>query len=166
MAECSKPAVGRPNEKPIMWFKGLLYQVASWKMARRVVPKEELHAEKLFLRLGFIVTNAETPSRAVVRFYTKRETAGQWIKEGKQPVKMARLSCHRFRPSQMRLVLSLLAYNLENLARRLALPKRIENCSPTESAATAGEGGRRAGEECPLPLASSDRRASDSMQWQ
>ena len=101
----------------------------------------------------------------MVRFYTKRETAEQWIKEGKQPVKMTCSSCHRFRPSQMRLVLSLLAYNLENLARRLALPKRIENCSLTESAATTGEGGRRAGEECPLPLASFGRRASDSMQW-
>jgi len=159
MAECSRPAVGRPNEKPIVWFKGFLYQVASWKMARRVVAKVEFHAEELFLRVGFIVTNAETPSRAVVRFYNKRETAEQSIKEGKQAVKMTRLSCHRFRPNQMRLALSLLAYNLENLSRRLALPKRIENCSLTESAATAGE-------ECPLPLASSGRRTSDSMQWQ
>jgi len=166
MAECSRPAVGRPNEKPIVWFKGFLYQVASWKMARRVVAKVEFHAEELFLRVGFIVTNAETPSRAVVRLYNKRETAEQSIKEGKQAVKMTRLSCHRFRPNQMRLALSLLAYNLENLSRRLALPKRIENCSLTESAATAGEDGRTAGEECPLPLASSGRRTSDSMQWQ
>jgi hypothetical protein len=29
------------------------------------------------------VTNLETPSRAVVRFYNKRVTAEQWIKEGK-----------------------------------------------------------------------------------
>jgi hypothetical protein len=42
------------------------------------------------------VTNLETPSRAVVRFYNKRGTAEQWIKEGKQAVKMTRLSCHRF----------------------------------------------------------------------
>jgi hypothetical protein len=31
---------------------------------------------------------------AVVRFYNKRGTAEQWIKEGKQAVKMTRLSCH------------------------------------------------------------------------
>jgi hypothetical protein len=43
------------------------------------------------------LTNPETPSRAVVRFYNKRGTAEQWIKEGKQAVKMTRLSCHRFR---------------------------------------------------------------------
>jgi hypothetical protein len=68
---------------------------------------------------------------AVVRFYNKRGTAEQWIKEGKQAVKMTRLSCHRFRSNQVRLALSLLAYNLGNLWRRLALPKRIENWSLT-----------------------------------
>ena len=54
-----------------------------------------------------------------------------WIKEGKQAVKMTRLSCHRFRCNEVRLALSLLAYNLGNLWRRLALPKRIENWSLT-----------------------------------
>jgi hypothetical protein len=77
------------------------------------------------------VTNLERPSRAVVRFYNKRGSAEQWIKEGKQAVKMTRLSCHRFRPNQLRLALSVLAYNLGNLWRRLALPKRSENWSLT-----------------------------------
>ena len=66
-----------------------------------------------------------------MRFYNKRGSAEQWIKEGKQAVKMTRLSCHRFRSNQVRLALSLLAYNLDNLWRRLALPKRIENWSLT-----------------------------------
>jgi len=39
---------------------------------------------------------------------------------------MTRLSCHRFRSNEVRLALSLLAYNLGNLWRRLVLPKRIE----------------------------------------
>jgi hypothetical protein len=71
-----------------MWFKGFLYQAASWKTARRVVAKVEFHAGELFPRVGFIVTNLEMPSRAVVRFYNKRGTAEQLIKEGKQAVKM------------------------------------------------------------------------------
>jgi hypothetical protein len=87
------------------------------------------HAGELFPRVGFIVTNLETPSRAVVRFYNKRGTAEQWIKEGKQAVKMTRLSCHRFRSNQVRLALSLLAYNMGNLWRRLGLPRGIENWS-------------------------------------
>ena len=77
------------------------------------------------------MTNLETDSRAVVRFYNKRGTAEQWIKEGKQAVKMTRLSCHRFRSNEVRLWLSLIAYNLGNLWRRLVLPKKIENWSLT-----------------------------------
>jgi Transposase DDE domain group 1 len=116
----TRPA-GRPSYQPIIWYKGFLYKAASWKTARRVVAKVEFHAE-LFPRLGFIVTDLEMPSRAVVRFYNKRGTAEQWIKEGKQAVKVTRLSCHRFRSNQVRLALSLLAYNLGNLWRRLRLP--------------------------------------------
>jgi hypothetical protein len=43
--------------------------------ARRVVAKVQFHAGELFPRVGFIVTNLETPSWAVVRFYNKRGTA-------------------------------------------------------------------------------------------
>jgi len=123
--------VGRPSHKPVVWYKGFLYQAASWETARRVVAKIEFHSGELFPRLGFIVTNLETPDWAVVRFYNKRGTAEQWIKEGKQAVKMTSLSCHRFRSNQVRLALSLLAYNLGNLWRRLALPRRIEHWSLT-----------------------------------
>jgi hypothetical protein len=89
----------------------------------------EFHAGELFPRVGFIVTNLETDSRAVVGFYNRRGTAEQWIKEGKQAVKMTRLSCHRFRSNEVRLGLSVLAYNLGNLWRRR--PRRIENWSLT-----------------------------------
>jgi hypothetical protein len=65
-------------------YKGFLYQAESWTKARRVVAKVEFHSGELFPRVGFIVTNLETDSRAVVRFYNKRGTAEQWIKEGKQ----------------------------------------------------------------------------------
>jgi hypothetical protein len=34
--------------------------------------KVKFHAGKLFPRAGFLVTNLETPSRAVERFYNKR----------------------------------------------------------------------------------------------
>ena len=123
--------VGRPSKKPLVEFKGFLYQAASWKTARRVVAKVEHHPGELFPRVGFIVTNLTLPSRAVVRFYNKRGTAEQWIKEGKQAVKMTRLSCHRFRSNEVRLWLTIIAYNLGNLWRRLVLPQRIGNWSLT-----------------------------------
>jgi hypothetical protein len=91
----------------------------------------EFHFGELFPRVGFIVTNLEADSRAAVRFYNKRGTAEQWIKEGKQAVKMTRLSCHRFRSNEVRRWLNLIAYNLGNLWRRLVLPRKIENWSLT-----------------------------------
>ena len=44
---------------------------------------------------------------------------------------MTRLSCHRFRSNEVRLWLSLIAYNLGNLWRRLVMPRRIDKWSLT-----------------------------------
>jgi Transposase DDE domain group 1 len=75
------------------------------------------------------VTNLAADKRAVVRFYNKRGTAEQWIKEDKQAVKLTRLSCHCFRANEVRLWLSLITYNLGNLCRRLVLPMRVATWS-------------------------------------
>ena len=162
IAELLTRPVGRPSHKPVVWYKGFLYQAASWKTARRVVAKVEFHFGELFPRVGFIVTNLETDSRAVVRFYNKRGTAEQWIKEGKQAVKMTRLSCHRFRSNEVRLWLSLIAYNLGNLWRRLVLPKKIENWSLTSLQQRLVKTGRQAGQARPVLLADAGREPSDA----
>ncbi len=126
VAELLQRSVERPSHRPLVRYKSFRYQASSWKIARRVVAKVEFHCEEPFPRVGFIVTTLETDSRAVVRFYNKRGTAEQWIKEGKQAVRLTRLSCHRFRANEVRLALSVIAYNLRNLWRRLALPRRID----------------------------------------
>ena len=100
-----------------------------WKTARRVVAKVAHHPGDLFPRVDFIVTNLTLPSRAVVRFYNKPGTAEQWIKQGKQAVKRTPLRCHRLRSDEVRLWLTIFAYNLGNLWRRLVLPQRIEKWS-------------------------------------
>ena len=123
--------VGRPSHKPVVRYKSCRYQAGSWKIARRVGAKVEFRYDELFPRVGFIVTTLETDSRGVVRFYNKRGTAEQWIKEGKLAVKMTRLSCHRFRANEVRLWQSVIAYNLGNLWRRLGLPTRIDTWSLT-----------------------------------
>ena len=122
---------GRPGHKPLVRYRSFQYQAASWTKARRIVAKVEHHQGELFPRVGFIVTNMSLPSRSIVRFYNKRGTAEQWIKEGKQATNWTRLSCHRFRANEVRLQLSVLAYNLGNLWRRLVLPKRIDRWSLT-----------------------------------
>src|SRR5438093_842970 len=68
---------------------------------------------------------------AVVRFYNQRGTAEQWIKEGKEATHWTRLSCHRFRANEVRLLLGVIAYNLGNLLRRLVLPVAIQSWSLT-----------------------------------
>jgi hypothetical protein len=121
--------VGRPPKKPIVLYHSFQYRAASWHKSRRVVAKIEWHAGELFPRIGFIVTNLRWKSSNVVKFYNKRGTAEQWIKEGKYALKWTRLSCHDFLDNQVRLQLFALAYNLGNFLRRLALPKSIKDWS-------------------------------------
>ena len=92
---------GRPSAKPLVRYKSFRYQAKSWTTPRRIVAKVEHHRGELFPRGGFIVTNMALPSRSVVRFYNKRGTAEQWIKEGKQATHWTRLSCHRFRANEV-----------------------------------------------------------------
>jgi len=123
--------VGRPPQKPLVLYESFRYQAASWDKARRVVAKVEWHAGDLFPRIGFMVTNLRWRSKNVVRFYNKRGTAEQWIKEGKYVVNWTRLSCHDFVDNQVRLQLFVLAYNLGNFLRRLALPQKVKHWSLT-----------------------------------
>jgi len=76
-------------------------------------------------RVGFIVTNRTGSPKEVTQFYNQRGTAERWIKEGKYAIRWTRLSCQSFDANQVRLQLHVLAYNLGNFLRRLALPGKI-----------------------------------------
>ena len=91
----------------------------------------EWHQGELFPRVGFIVTNLSYPPKGIVRFYNGRGTAEQWIKEGKYALNWTRLSCHKFVANQARLWLFVLAYNLGNFMRRLALPEDMKHWTLT-----------------------------------
>jgi len=121
--------VGRPPQRPIVWYHDFDYQAASWQRPRRVVAKVEWHCGELFPRVGFVVTSLRAKPQAVVEFYNRRGTAEQWIKEGKYALHWTRLSCHRFVANQVRLALFVLAYNLGNFLRRLALPASVRHWS-------------------------------------
>ena len=123
--------VGRPSFKPKVYYESFLYQAQSWNKPRRVVAKVEWHSDELFPRIGFIVTNLNWHSKSVVRFYNKRGTAEQWIKEGKIALTWTRLSCHAFRDNEVRLQLFTLAYNLGNFLRRLVLPRKVKHWTLT-----------------------------------
>jgi hypothetical protein len=74
-------------------------------------------------RVGFIVSNLARPAERVVAFYNQRGVAEQWIKEGKGAGTWTRLSCRSFAANAVRLQLHVLAYNLGNFMRTLAMPK-------------------------------------------
>ena len=123
--------VGRPPNKPQVFFASFSYQAQSWSTPRRVVAKVEWHRGELYPRAGFIVTNLTRPNHRVVKFYNGRGTAEQWIKEGKNAIRWTRLSCRAFRHNAVRLQLHALAYNLANFMRALALPEPVEHWSLT-----------------------------------
>ena len=111
---------GRPSHATLVRYRSFQYQAASWDRPRRVIAKVEHH-----------VTTLTGTNRAIVRFYNQRGTAEQWIKEGKTATHWTRLSCHRFRANEVRLLLGVIAYNLGNLLRRLVLPVTIQDWSLT-----------------------------------
>ena len=123
--------VGRPPIKPQRFYHSFEYQAQSWNRPRRVVAKVQWHQGELFPRVGFIVTNLGGSTSNVVNFYNRRGTAEQWIKEGKHAVRWTRLSCHGFDANQVRLQLHVLAYNLGNFLRRIALPDSVKHWTLT-----------------------------------
>jgi hypothetical protein len=66
-----------------------------------------------------------------VAFYNQRGTAEQWIKEGKGAIKWTRLSCRTFAANAVRYS-SMLSPTISATSREtLAMPKAIEQWSPT-----------------------------------
>ena len=116
---------------PVVVYQDFRYQAETWDTPRRVVAKIEWHAGELFPRVGFIVTNRADPAKGIVHFYNGRGTCEQWIKEGKHALEWMRLSCHEFKDNAVRLSLFVLAYNLGNFLRRLALPEQMASWSLT-----------------------------------
>ncbi len=119
------------HKKPIVLYDEFTYRAASWCQARRVVAKVEWHQGELFPRVGFVVTNMSRCPYRIVQFYNQRGVAEQWIREGKHALHWTRLSCHCFDDNHVRLQLFVLAYNLGNFLRRLALPPRVRHWTLT-----------------------------------
>ena len=131
IAHLLRRPVGRPPKEVRRYHASFSYQAQSWTKPRRVVAKVEWHPGELYPRVGFIVSNLARPAERVVAFYNQRGTAEQHIKEGKHAIKWTRLSCRRFRHNAVRLQLPVLAYNLGNFLRTLALPEAVEQWSLT-----------------------------------
>src|SRR3954470_7392230 len=126
-----KRPVGRPPHEVRRFFASFRYQTQSWNKPRHVVAKVDWHPGELYPRVGFIVTNLARSAEGIVAFYNKRGTCEQYIKEGKNAIKWTRLSCRTFAANAVRLQLHVLAYNLANFMRTLAIPKTAQPWSLT-----------------------------------
>jgi len=126
-----KRPVGRPPHEVRRYYASFRYQAQSWNKPRHVVAKVEWHPGELYPRVGFIVTNLARSAEGAVAFYNRRGTCEQYIKEGKNAIKWTRLSCRTFAANAVRLQLHVLAYNIGNFMRTLAMPKTVERWSLT-----------------------------------
>ena len=129
MVQKAIKSIRKDKKKVITVYKDFLYQAASWDKPRRIIAKIEQHPNELFPRVGFIITNQKWRDKKVVKFYNKRGTCEQWIKEGKYALNWTKLSCKRFVENEARLKLFIMAYNLGNFTRTLILPDGIKHWS-------------------------------------
>ncbi len=121
--------IKKDRQKIVTIYKDFSYQAVSWDKPRRIIAKIEQYPDELFPRVGFIVTNLGWQDKKIVKFYNKRGTCEQWIKEGKYALNWTKLSCQRFVENEARLKLFIMAYDLGNFLRTLALPERIKHWS-------------------------------------
>jgi hypothetical protein len=128
-AEYHPPAIPSDVTKTEFYFEETIYQAKSWSKPRKVVIQSVRPAGELFFIHSFFVTNLEVAfsPKDIVRAYKKRGTMENYIKEAKNGFKLDQMNSHSFQVNEVRMMLSLLAYNLTNWLRTLAFPTEQKN---------------------------------------
>lgn len=102
-----------------------LYQAGSWDYPRRVVCKVEKPTDQLVHMFTFLVTNMDSSAEDLIRFYCKRGSMENFIKESKNGFDFAAVSSSSKVVNANRLQVHALAYNLFNWFKRLVLPTEM-----------------------------------------
>lgn len=97
------------------------YQAGSWEYPRHVVCRIEKPAEQLVPMYTFIVTNMDSEPEKIIRFYCKRGTMKNYIKERKNRFDFAAVSSPSKIVNANRLWIHALAYNIFHWFKPLAL---------------------------------------------
>jgi hypothetical protein len=115
--------------KTEIYFEETIYQAKSWSKPRKVIIQSVRPAGELFFIHSFFVTNLEVAfsPKDIVRSYQKRGTMENYIKEAKNGFRLDQMNSHSFQVNEVRMMLSLLAYNLTNWLRTLAFPPEQKN---------------------------------------
>src|SRR5690625_4379990 len=107
------------------YYEETEYQANSWFVPSKVIIQSIRPAGELFFTHAFFVTNlgeAFSP-KAIVQSYQKRGTMENYIKEAKNGFYLDCMTSHSFSTNEVRMMLSLLAYNLTNWLRTLCFPE-------------------------------------------
>lgn len=102
-----------------------MYQAGSWDYPRHVVCKVEKPTDQMVHLFTFIVTNMDSSPEDVIRFYCKRGTMENFIKESKNGFDFAAVSSSSKIVNANRLQVHALAYNIFNWFKRLALSAKM-----------------------------------------
>lgn len=101
------------------------YQAGSWSHSRRVVFKIEKPANQMVFMYTFVVTTMDSDPYQIIQFYCGRGKMENFIKEGKEGFDFSAVSSKTKNVNANRLQLHVLAYNLFNWFRRLALAAKM-----------------------------------------
>jgi hypothetical protein len=96
-----------------------MYKASSWNIERRVCFKIQRKTGELLPNCAFVVTSMDAIPKDVIKFYSKRGTMENFIKEAKLDFSMDTLSHSSYMANANRMMQMVLAYNLNNLMRRL-----------------------------------------------
>lgn len=110
---------GADYSKTNSLYGEFMYKASSWDIERRICFKIERKAGTLLPTCTFIVTTMDAFPKDVVKFYSNRGKMENFIKEAKLNFGMDTLSHTSFMANANRMMQILLAYNLNNLMRRL-----------------------------------------------
>ncbi len=107
------------------YYEETIYQAKSWSNPRKVIIKSVRPAGELLFTHSFFVTslgNTFSPE-AIVLSYQKRGTMENYIKEAKNGFGFDKMNSHSYQVNEVKMMLSLLAYNLTKPLRTLCFPK-------------------------------------------
>lgn len=120
-----------PFDSPMTecYFEETIYQAKSWSKPRKVIIQSVRPAGELFFTHSFFVTNLTEvfSSKAIVLAYKKGGTMENFIKEAKNGFRLDQMNSHSFQVNEVKMMLSLLAYNLTTWLLTLCFPEKQRN---------------------------------------
>lgn len=113
-----------------VWVTELYYKPNGWQRDYRFLARREELPEKKQIsifdaaeyRYHVIVTNRAESAKELVPFHLGRATMENFIKETKYGLSLDRFPCQEFHANWAYLTIGMLAYNIVNWIKRLALP--------------------------------------------